>query len=223
MIQRQPTPRTANLATQQFEAALTATERSRLAKLTTPARIQSFVDDLDYSCDDFYRSPLRVVRERTGHCFDGALFAAAMLARIGEPPLLLDLLPNGRDDDHVLALFKRNGCWGAIAKSNFVGLRYREPVYRNLRELVMSFFEHYFNAAREKTLVGYTRPLNLNAFGKEPWMTEDSPLERIADGLDARPRHRILSAPMARALEPVDPLTFRAGMLVARKAGLYKV
>jgi len=131
-----------------FERMLADTERGMISGLTSPARIQAFLDDIAYSTDDFYRCPLRVLRERTAHCFDGAVFAAAALRRLGHPPLILDLLSNGRDDEHLLALFKVDGHWGAVAKSNFVGLRFREPVYRSLRELAMSYFEQYYNIER---------------------------------------------------------------------------
>ncbi len=94
------------------------------------------------------------------------------------------MLPNSRDDDHLLALFKRGGHWGAVAKSNFVGLRYREPIFRTLRELVLSYFEQFYNVEGEKTLRGYTVPMNLRRFDRLPWMTEDAPLDLIADHLD---------------------------------------
>ncbi len=128
-----------------FEQALTVAERQTLARLATPGEIQAFLDSIPYSTDLFYRCPLRVLRERVAHCFDGALFAAAMLRRIGHPSLIMEMIPNGRDDVHLMALYKREGHWGAVAKSNVVGLRFREPVYRTLRELVMSCFEMYYN------------------------------------------------------------------------------
>ena len=113
-----------------FDRVLTESERRFISKLTTPAKIQAFLDKLPYSSKSIYRSPLRVLRERVAHCFDGALFAAAALRRLSHPPLILELLPNDRDDDHLLALYKCEGHWGAVAKSNFVGLRFREPIYR---------------------------------------------------------------------------------------------
>jgi hypothetical protein len=203
-------------------SALSTSERQRFARMSTPAKIQDFLDRLSYSCDDYYRCPLRVLREGKGHCFDGAVFAAAALALIGAPPILIDLLPNGRDDDHVIAPFRRHGHWGALAKSNFVGLRYREPVYRSPRELVMSYFEQYYNLAREKTLKGYTRPLRLSRFGSKPWTVEDGPLEQIADALDEQPSCPILTSEMARALSPVDERSFRSGLWGAQQAGLYQ-
>ena len=129
-----------------------AAERAVFRRLTTPEKIQRFLDDLAYNKEpdgDTCRSPRRVLRDRTAHCMEGALFGAAALRMIGHPPLLLDL-EAVRDDDHVLAIFRLRGHWGAVAKSNYSGLRYREPVYRTLRELAMSYFEHYYNLqARE--------------------------------------------------------------------------
>jgi hypothetical protein len=205
-----------------FDDALTRPERKVVAHLTTPAKIQAFLDGLSYSTEDTYRCPLRVVRERIAHCFDGALFAAAILRRLGYPPLILDMLPNRRDDDHVLALFKRGGHWGAVASSNFSGLRFREPIHRTLRELVLSYFEQYYNVAREKTLRGYTLPLNLKAYDKYHWMTRDEPLERIAERLDKIRRVPILTRSMIARLSPVDDRSYRAGLIGANKAGLYK-
>ena len=121
-----------------FEHALSKLERRVIAQLTTPRKIQDFLDGLPYSVESIYRCPLRVFQEHTAHCFDGALFAAAALRRLGYPPLVLNMSAIVEDDDHLLALYKRDGHWGAVAKSNFVGLRFREPIYRNLRELMIS-------------------------------------------------------------------------------------
>ena len=140
-----------------FKVRLTSEQRGAWQSLTSPANIQAFLDTIPYSAEDANRSPLRVLQERQAHCLDGGLFAAAALRQLGHPPLIVDLLPDpGTDDDHVLAIFRRNGCFGAVAKSNFAGLRYREPVYRSLRNLVMSYFEVYFNVRGEKTLRSYT-------------------------------------------------------------------
>ena len=145
-----------------LDSSLTQAELTQIKGLTSPSLIQTFLDAIPYSPDHFYRCPLRVIRDVKAHCFDGALFAAAMLCRIGYPPLILEMLPNARDDDHLLAVYRLQGCWGAVAKSNFSGLRYREPVYRTLRELVMSYFEQFYNVEREKTLRGYGLPMNLS-------------------------------------------------------------
>lgn len=205
-----------------FEGMLTSAERETLSGLRSPAMIQAFLDGIAYSTDDFYRCPLRVLRERVAHCFDGAIFAAAALRRIGYPPLILDLLSNGRDDEHLLALFRVDGCWGAVAKSNFVGLRFREPVYRSLRELAMSYFEQYYNLEREKTLRGYTGPLNLVSFDRLNWMTQDVPMERIAQRTEEIRRVDLLSPAMAERLSPVDERSFRSGLIGADPEGLFK-
>lgn len=202
--------------------AFSPTERRFLAQLTTPLKIQAFLDDIPYSTEERYRCPRTVMRERAGHCFDGALFAAAALRRLGYPPLIVDLLPNQRDDDHILAVFKRDGRWGAIAKSNFSGLRYREPVYFSQRELVMSYFEDYYNLAGERTLRGYTVPLNLATFDKYNWMTSDAELDRIGVKLGEIRSHALLTPVMVKRLNKLDARSLQAGMLGTNPDGLYK-
>jgi hypothetical protein len=205
-----------------FDMTLTPAEHRILDGLTSPMKIQNFLDTLEYSANAFYRCPIRVIREKKAHCFDGAIFAAMSLHRIGFPPLIMEMLPNDRDDDHLLAVFRLNEHWGAVAKSNFVGLRFREPVYRTLRELVMSYFESYYNIEGEKTLRGYTAPLNLNRFDHTKWMTEDKPLELISDGLDAQQRWNILKPDMVDQLNILDERSKKAGLLYVNKAGLYR-
>jgi hypothetical protein len=207
-----------------LERSLAAPLRRQLARLTSPPAIQAFLDSVPYSTDPIYRCPATVLRERRAHCFDGALFAAAALRRLGHRPRIVDLLPAaGRDDDHLLAVFQRDGLWGAVAKSNFVGLRYRDPVYRGLRELVMSYFEPFFNLAREKTLRGYTVPLDLRAFDRQGWEVRDGdPLEAIAQRLDEIRKVPLLPPGRAAGLAPVDELSARAGMLVTDPAGLFR-
>ena len=209
-------------ATAHFLAQLTADERRLVAGLDSPVAIQAFLDDIPYSTDDFYRSPLRVLRERTAHCFDGALFGAAMLRRLGYPPLILDMLAE-RDDEHLLALYRVDSHWGAVAKSNFVGLRFREPVYRTLRELVMSYFEDYFNSAGERTLRGYTVPLDLSVYDRQGWMIDDAILDAIADRTDRIRRYRLLTPAMVARLTLVDARSYQAGLLGANPDGLYRV
>ena len=196
-------------------------ELSVLSRLTSPVKIQEFLDTLEYSADSRYRSPRTVLKDRKAHCYDGAVFAAMALRMIGFLPLLVDM-DAVRDDDHVIALFKRNGRFGAIAKSNFVGLRYREPVYRSLRELVMSYFESFYNVAYEKTLRQYTRPLDLTAYDKLHWPTSDVALDVIGDKLGAIRIYKVITPAMARSLAPVDKRTYEAGMVGVNKAGLYK-
>ena len=132
-----------------------------LRALKTPVRIQKFIDAIEYQYADTAWSPARVLRERKGHCLEGALVAAAALRVNGHPPLVMDL-EAVRDDDHVVALYRERGLWGGIAKSNFAGLRFRPPVYRTLRELAVSYFEHYYNLRGERTLRAYSRPVDLS-------------------------------------------------------------
>ena len=197
-------------------------ERRLLRTLSSPYKIQEYLDSIEYSDEIRYRSPRTVLRNSKAHCYDGAVFAAAALKLIGYEPLLIELLPNDNDDDHIIAPFKRFGNWGAIAKSNFVGLRYREPVYRNIRELVMSYFESYFNVKRERTLRGYTAPLNLSRFNSLQWIINDSALDAIADALDCQRRFSIISRQCIKNLAIVDQRSYTAGLLGAKISGLYK-
>ena len=207
----------------QFENLLDPEERQLLSGIDTPPRIQAFLDSVPYSEEHFYRCPVRLLRERKGHCFDGALFAAIALRRMGHQPLILELIPNERDDDHILALFKEHGCWGAIAQSNFSGLRYREPVYRNLRELVMSYFENFFNSAGEKTLTGYRGPINLKTFDGLDWCCNDAGLLVLADRIDNYLLRPVITEEMAASLSRVDERSLNAGMVGTNPRGLFKV
>lgn len=205
-----------------FDDVLETQERHLLNTLSSPKKIQDFLDELPYSSEPIYRCPLRVLRDRLAHCFDGALFAAAALRRIGYPPLILDMIPDGRDDDHLLALFKFQGHWGAVAKSNFSGLRFREPIFRTLRELVLSYFEQYYNIEGEKTLRGYTAPLHLEAFDRFDWLTSDGCMDIIADRLDTIRKFFLLTPEMAAGLSPVDERLYEAGLQGSDAAGLYR-
>jgi hypothetical protein len=208
--------------TMSIDSSLNDKDLRIISALDSPVRIQAFLDSISYSSEPVYRCPLQVIQDRLAHCFDGAVFAAAVLRRIGFPPLIVDMIPDGRDDDHVLALFKQDGHWGAIAKSNFAGLRYREPIFRNIRELVLSYFEQYYNVEREKTLRGYTLPLNLKTFDRFDWMTNEKTMERIAQRLDEIKRFSILTKKMIANLSAVDERLYRAGLQGANEAGLYR-
>ncbi len=210
------------LAVELFNKSLRKNARRVVAGLTTPAKIQGFLDSIPYSTDDFYRSPLRVLRDRAAHCFDGALFGAATLRLIGFPPLIVDLLPNDRDDEHLIAVYRVARHWGAVAKSNYVGLRYREPIYRDLRELAMSYFEQYYNIEGEKTLRGYTMPLNLATLDELEWMTSEDRLDLVASRTDEIPRRFLLTRTMIARLSPLDKRSCEAGLLGANRAGLFE-
>jgi hypothetical protein len=191
-----------------------AQERKVLGKLTTPFRIQQFLDDgLGYNLEphgDTCRSPRLALREGVAHCMEGALVGAAALRLLGHPALLVDL-EAVRDSDHVLAVYRSNQHWGAVAKSDYAGLRSREPVYRTIRELVMSYFEHYYNPAGQKTLRAYSRPVNLARFDRMGWMTAERDVWEIPNHLCEIPHTALLTAGMERRLARMDRRLYRAG------------
>jgi hypothetical protein len=209
------------LSTPRRSGPWTRTELAVFDRLTDPPRIQRFLDRLPYSADPVYRCPRSVLRDRRAHCFDGALFAAAALRRLGHPPSLVDMRAV-HDDDHIIAIFRRGEYIGAVAQSNFVGLRYREPVFRTLRELVLSYFEDFFNVDREKTLRSYSKPIDLSRFDALSWETSDKGLDKIASSLDGVRHFPLLSKRQAESLSKLDERSYRAGMLGINRAGLYK-
>ena len=182
-----------------------------LRALKTPKRIQQFVDGLTYQYADTAGSPQRTLRERKGHCLEGALVAAAALRLHGHPPLLMDL-EAVHDDDHVLAIYRERGLWGSIAKSNFAGLRSRKPVYRTLRELAMSYFEHYYNLRGEHTLRAYSRPVNLARLDGKHWMTSEEDVWCVPELLIGARHFPIAPDKVMRALPRLDRRSFEAGM-----------
>jgi len=164
---------------------LSTPEKRLLKRLSTPWKIQNFLNSLPYNTEphgDTCRSPRRVMRDRTAHCFEAALFAAAALRMNGLPPLIVDLVAV-RDTDHIVAVYRMDGCWGAIAQSNYSGLRFREPIYRTIRELAISYFEDYYNPKGEKTLREYSRPVNLSRFDSTHWMTSEEDVWNVAEYL----------------------------------------
>jgi hypothetical protein len=190
----------------------TPAELRKLRGLKDPYGIQRYLDDLPYHLADTAWSPRRVLRERTAHCFEGAIFGAAALRANGFPPLIVDLEAD-RDTDHVIAVYRVNRHWGAVAKSNYTGCRYREPVYRSLRELAMSYFNIYFNMRRERTLRRFSRPVNLVRFDRLEWMTTEKPIWFIVYYLLEIPHYKLLPRGMAERLHRVDERTFRAETL----------
>src|SRR5580698_10115039 len=189
-------------------------ERKILGALTTPVKIQQFLDnEIRYNLEpggDTCYSPRTVLHKRVANCMEGAMLAAAALRMLGHPPLLVDLEAE-RDSDHVLAVYRSNGYWGAVAKSDYSGLRSREPVYRNIRELVMSYFEHYFNPAGEKTLRAYSRPVNLRQFDRRGWMTAERDVWEIPNHLCDIPHTKVLTRGMERGLTKLDERSYKAG------------
>jgi hypothetical protein len=182
-----------------------------LRALKSPARIQKFIDALEYQYAHTAWSPQRVLRERKGHCLEGAILAAAALRVNGYPPLLMDL-EAVHDDDHVVAVYRERGLWGGIAKSNFAGLRFRAPVYRTVRELAMSYFEDYYNLRGERTLRAYSRPVNLARLDRQHWMTAEEDVWFVPEALIAAKHYSLLRDKVARALPRLDRRSFEAGM-----------
>jgi hypothetical protein len=192
-----------------------------LNTLGDPDKIQGFLDSIDYNPDYECRSPRWVIRKRSAHCFEGALFAAAALQFIGYPPLIVDMKAYN-DDDHVIAVFKKDGHWGAIAKSNFTTLRYREPVYRSLRELIMSYFDFYFNIEGDKSLRSYSLPLDLTIYKSRQWTTTDEDLEYIGDKLEQIRHYPVVDKKMIKNLKRASDTMLKAGLMGSNAEGLFK-
>jgi hypothetical protein len=186
--------------------------------LRKPDAIQQFLDDLLYNKEkggETARSPRRVLETREAHCFEGALLAAAALRRLAHPPLVVQLRAV-RDDDHVLAVFRErpgSGCWGAVAKSNYSGLRFRSPVYRSLRELVVSYFDVYYNLDGEKSLRAFERPVDLARFDGRGWETAEESLWDVSTYLATRRFTPLLTRAQIRALRPMDRRLYDAGLV----------
>jgi hypothetical protein len=192
-----------------------------LKAVSDPDKIQNFLDSIDYNPNYECRSPRWVIRKKSAHCFEGALLAAAALQFIGYRPLIVDM-KSFNDDDHVIAVFKNDGHWGAVAKSNFTTLRFREPVYRSLRELVMSYFDFYFNIAGDKSLRSYSLPLDLSIYDSLQWTTTDNDLEYIGDKLEKIHHYPVVNNKMIKNLKKASDTMLKAGMLGSNQEGLFK-
>lgn len=205
------------------EHCWTKKEERFLARFDSPAAIQSFLDSIPYNTDDVVRSPRLVIRKKKAHCLDGALFAAAALERLGYPPLLLDLVAV-RDDDHVLAIYKKDGKWGAVAKSNTTLLRYRDPVFTSLRELVMSYWPFYFNTENEMSLLRWGGPLDLkNVKDKKgaDWRISEEDMDFVGNLLNKTVHHDILTRGTLKTLPKVQKPVVDACFLGAIPEGLF--
>jgi hypothetical protein len=195
------------------ELGLTVKEYSLLKKLSTPIKIQDFLDSLPKNLEkkgETYHSPRVVLRENKAHCFEGALLACVSLWIQGQKPLLLDLKTEG-DIDHILALYKINGYWGAISKHDGTTLRFRDPVYKTTRELALSYFHEYFNVkTRKKTLRSYSKtPLDLSTFGTS-WITSEEKLFDIVKKLDWSAHTSLLPTKNKKYLRKADNMEMRA-------------
>ena len=193
---------------------LSRSELAALRRLSTPERVQAYLDGIRYNLEpdgDTLRSPRRVLRDGTAHCAEGAFLAAAAFRVNGRPPLLVDLVAV-RDDDHVVAVYRDKGLWGSVGISKFAGLRYRSPVYRTIRELVISYFDHYYNWDGERTLRGYSRPISLAQFDRINWMTTEDDLWPIVEHLERIGHTKVIPPTSVRGLRSLDPRSYEAGL-----------
>jgi hypothetical protein len=198
------------------DLGLTKGEFAVLRRLRTPRKIQAFLFGLRQNFEprgDTCHSVREVLRTRRAHCIEGAMLAAAALWVHGEPPLLLDLRAV-RDYDHVVALFRRRGRWGAISKTNGITLRWRDPVYRSLRELAMSYLHEYANRAELKTLRAYSRPFDLRALRPADWVTAPKGAWVVAERLDSLHHYDLLTPAEERRLVRRDPFERKLGALL---------
>ncbi len=197
-------------------AQLTSEELTLFKKLDTPRKIQDFLDTLPINHEphgDTCKSPRFVLQARNCHCIEGAMLAAAILYYHGHEPLLLDLKATARDFDHVVTLFTDGKQWGAISKTNYPILRYREPIYASVRELAMSYFHEYFLDDGTKTMRSFSKPFNLKRFDKKNWITDPEDLWHIGAALDDSPHTDILSRPQIQKLRPATAIEIQATAL----------
>lgn len=201
---------------------LTKEELKLFKSLNTPAKVQDYLNKIPVNFEeagkDTCYSPRRVLRENKCHCVEGAILAALILRVNGYPPLLLDLTASSKDFDHVLCVFQKEGKWGAIAKTNHYSLRYRDPVYSTIRELVMSYFHEYFNEAGKKTLRSYAGPIDLTLFDHENWMTTEEEIWQIPEYLAEVPHFQILTKKQIANLRDADEIETRVSDLVEYKS-----
>jgi len=192
--------------------------------LNTPRKIQDFLNKIPINFEptgDTFLSPREVLLQNRAHCIEGACLAAAILRFHGHKPLIVDLTSNKEDQDHVIAVFQLHGHWGAISKTNHAVLRYREPVYKTIRELVMSFFHEYFcNDSKKKTLRSYTNPIDLSQFDKKSWITDEKDLWYIVEKIFATKHYPILSRKQIASLRKADHIEVQAGNITEWKQKL---
>lgn len=201
----------------------TKKEIALMRKLNTPAKVQDFLNSIPFNFEkkgkkttETLKSPMQTLRTNSAHCFEGAMLGAYIISLHGHPPLLLHLEATKEDYDHVVAPFKIDGLWGALSKTNHAVLRYREPVYKNIHELVMSYFHEYFLGnglpaqAGKKTLRRYSAPLNLNTLGKK-WISDEEDIWYVDERLDKVKHFDILNKKSIKNLRKADEVEIKAG------------
>lgn len=197
----------------QLHQVLTPGEHRLFKSLNSPKKIQDYLDTLPINFEtsgETYMSPRRVMRHKTAHCFEGALLAAAALSYYGKKPLLLDLQTIARDEDHVVALFTENGLWGAISKTNHPILRYRDPVYKTVRELAMSYFHEYLLDDGSKSLRRFSKPFDLSRYAPERWVTAEKDLDWLVEALDSSKHFPVAPPSTIRKLRKASRLETKA-------------
>jgi len=211
----------------------TQKEKALMKKLNTPAKVQDFLNGLRFNFEangkETIKSPIRVLREKNAHCMEGAILGAYILSLHGHKPLILHLQTTKGDFDHIITLFSEDGLWGALSKTNHGVLRYREPIYRDIHELVMSYFHEYFLNDGKKTLRKYSEPLNLNVFEKPArsaystavagggWATSEIDLWYIDKKLDKIKHYDIAPKKVFKKLRKADKIEIEMGKIVEWK------
>lgn len=202
-------------------------EEKLLKNFKNPAEIQDFVNKLQVNFDfnkDTCMSPLSVLKKGKAHCIEGAIFAALALRYLGFRPLVVDMKGTEDDYDHVIAVFqdKKTKKWGAISKTNHAVLRYREPIYRDIHEIIMSYFHEYSDSKGRKTLREYSVPVDLSIFDNTGWMTSEEDLWHIHDYLDRVKHFKILNHEQEKNLRKQDEIEIGLDKIVEYKAPKHK-
>ncbi len=198
----------------QFESHLPPAARRSIDKLKTPFDVQQFLESMTYKGEVRDRSPLNVILDKQCHCLDGGFLGALLLWKLGFKPLVIDIRPDpGVDDDHVLALYQYDGHWGAVAKSNYIFLGFREAVHKNLRELVMTYFAHYANIHAIVSLRGYTRPFDISKFPLTDWTVNEENANKIYKKFYTYRPIPVITKKMANRLNPLTERQYAAETL----------
>lgn len=198
-------------------------EQKIFKSLDSAEKIQAYLDSIKYNITDFTHSPRGVIKKNHAHCFDGAMFAAAAIEFHGGKPLIIDLRATVEDDDHILAIYKKNGLFGAVAKSNYVNCRFRDPVYRNLRELALSYFHIYFNLAGTRSLREYSVLFDLSAVTEFNWRTGEEDLSDLGQIVDSVRHFPLIPKATERLITKADSRTFKAETMGVDKRGAFKI